>query len=146
MDQLKAAWPGTETEILPVWGDVLLRAAWQADEGDVHPRIRVLEQPEQRRRLVGDILDELDADILQQSLLYQLITGSWQGLDDRGADIVIDCMNTATAVAYQNIYQAARRLEGRILDSAEDGLAGRSRACVHLSLHPAARTAHADLL
>jgi hypothetical protein len=97
-----------------VWGDVLLRAEWQAEGGEVHPRVRVLEQPEQRRRLVGDILDELEAEILQASLLYQLITGAWPGLEGRGADIVVDCMNTATAVAYQNIYQAARRLEGRI--------------------------------
>jgi NAD(P)-dependent dehydrogenase (short-subunit alcohol dehydrogenase family) len=112
--QLKAGTPGSDTEIVPVWGDVLLRAEWQTEDGEVHPRVRVLEQPEQRRQLVGDILDELEADILQASLLYQLITGTWSGIDGRGADIVVDCMNTATAVAYQNIYQAARHLEGRI--------------------------------
>ncbi len=112
--QLKSDLSGDDTEIVPVWGDVLLRAEWQAEGGEVHPRVRVLEQPEQRRRLVGDILDELEAEILQASLLYQLITGAWPGLEGRGADIVVDCMNTATAVAYQNIYQAARRLEGRI--------------------------------
>ncbi len=114
VDQLKTDGPQSDAEILPVWGDVLLRAEWQAEDENVHPRIRVLEQPEQRRRLVGDILDELDAYVLHASLLYQLITGSWPGLGGRGADIVVDCMNTATAVAYQNIYQAAQRLEGRI--------------------------------
>jgi NAD(P)-dependent dehydrogenase (short-subunit alcohol dehydrogenase family) len=116
VEQQRATFPGTKVEILPVWGDVLLRAEWQAQEGESHPRIGVLDQPDQRRRLVGDILDELDAGILEASLLYQLITGTWKGLGGRGADIVIDCMNTATAVAYQNIFQAARRLEGRIKD------------------------------
>jgi hypothetical protein len=63
--------------------------------------------------LVGDILDELNEDILTSSLLYQLITGRARGLDGP-AQIIVDCVNTATAVAYQNVFQTARRLEDRI--------------------------------
>jgi hypothetical protein len=119
VDGLRETFPDTKTEIVPVWGDVLLRADWQTDDGGVHPRIRVLEQADLRHRLVEDILDELDADVLEASLLYQLITGTWRDQGGRGADIVIDCMNTATAVAYQNIYQAAQRIEGRIREQRE---------------------------
>lgn len=109
---LRGESPAADTEIVPAWGDVLLRAEWQATPPGIHPRTAVLTDPARRRRLVADILDELDEGILKSSLLYRVI----QGEEPAGppADIVIDCMNTATAVAYQNIFQSARRLQGRI--------------------------------
>lgn len=116
VDRLRAEFPEGGTEFLPAWGDILLRAEWQQDDKGVHPRVRVLADQESRQRLVSDILQELDEDILHSSLLHQLILGSFPGLGGSGADIVIDCVNTATAVAYQNVYQSAQRLEGRIRD------------------------------
>jgi NAD(P)-dependent dehydrogenase (short-subunit alcohol dehydrogenase family) len=111
---LRRAFPAAAGRIRPAWGDNLLRAEWQDGEAGVHPRTAVLSDPAKRRRLVADILDELNEDILQASLLYQLILGTAPGLDRQPAQIVIDCVNTATAVAYQNIFQTARRLEDRI--------------------------------
>ena len=111
---LRVAFPGSETDFVPVWGDVLLRAEWQASAEGGHPRDALLSDPAHRQRLLADILDELGEDILSSSLLYQYITGTLPALDGQAADIVIDCMNTATAVAYQNVYQVARRLEERI--------------------------------
>ncbi|MFP3853668.1 MAG: short-chain dehydrogenase [Anaerolineales bacterium] len=102
------------TKFLPAWGDILLRADWQGRPAERHPRTKVLEDTEQRRRLVADILEELDEEILSSSLLYQQILGKSAGLKDRPADLVIDCVNTATAVAYQNVFQTAQDLEGRI--------------------------------
>lgn len=101
-----------ETEIVPAWGDVLLRAEWQAAPPGTHPRTAVLADAVRRRRLVADILDELDEEILASSLLYRFVRG--EGPAGQPADIVIDCMNTATAVAYQNIFQSARRLQEKI--------------------------------
>jgi NAD(P)-dependent dehydrogenase (short-subunit alcohol dehydrogenase family) len=112
--ELRAAFPASRTEILPAWGDILLRAEWQESPPGVHPRTAVLADPVRRRRLVGDILDELSDEILHSSLLYQLVVGTAPGLGGRPADIIVDCVNTATAVAYQNVYQTARRLEDRI--------------------------------
>ncbi|MEX0787549.1 MAG: hypothetical protein WD040_01995, partial [Anaerolineales bacterium] len=68
------------------------------------------------------ILDQLNEEILTSSLLYQLILGQATGAPPGGAkgksgppaDIVVDCVNTATAVAYQNIFQTGRDLLGRI--------------------------------
>jgi NAD(P)-dependent dehydrogenase (short-subunit alcohol dehydrogenase family) len=118
--ELRAAYPALGERIRPAWGDILLRAEWQAGEPGVHPRQVVLGEAAKRRRLVGDILDELNEDILTKSLLFQLITGSARGLD-RPAQIIVDCVNTATAVAYQNVFQTARRLEDRIArDEATD--------------------------
>ncbi len=112
VQRLRSEFPESPTQIVPAWGDVFLRAAWQRE--DTHPRPVVLSDPVTRRRLVNDILDELDEDILTSSLLYQLITGRGAGLQGEPADIVIDCMNTATAVAYQNVYATARELKAKI--------------------------------
>jgi NAD(P)-dependent dehydrogenase (short-subunit alcohol dehydrogenase family) len=113
VDSLRSAFPGLADRIRPAWGDILLRAEWQDGEAGIHPRLSVLADATKRRRLVGDILDELNEDILTASLLYQLITGTAQGVDGP-AHIIVDCVNTATAVAYQNVFQTARRLEDRI--------------------------------
>lgn len=110
---LRGKFPALAERIRPAWGDILLRAEWQAGEDGVHPRQIVLADAKKRRRLVGDILDELNEEILGSSLLYQLITGTAPGLDGP-AHIIVDCVNTATAVAYQNVFQTARRLEDRI--------------------------------
>lgn len=106
--RLIGAYADTTTQIVPVWGDVFLRAAWQASTG--HARAAALSDPERRRRLVADLLDPLDDDVVESSLLAQLIEGRADGLDGKGADIVIDCLNTATAVSYQNIYATARQV------------------------------------
>lgn len=111
---LRKEWPGAPTALVPAWGDLLLRAEWQDAPSGVHPRTSVLSDTARRRRLVADILNEIDDDILESSLLYQLITGDAPGLDGHPADIVVDCVNTATAVAYQNVFQTARRLQNRI--------------------------------
>jgi NAD(P)-dependent dehydrogenase (short-subunit alcohol dehydrogenase family) len=111
--ELRTAYPALAERIRPAWGDILLRAEWQGAEPGVHPRQVVLGDAAKRRRLVGDILDELNDEILTSSLLFQLITGRARGLDGP-AHIIVDCVNTATAVAYQNVFQTARRLEDRI--------------------------------
>ncbi len=112
VQQLRAEFPDSPAEIVPAWGDVFLRAEWQRD--DVHPRPAVLADPKTRQRLIDDILGSLNDDILEASLLYQLITGTWGNLGGLPAHIVVDCMNTATAVAYQDVYTTARHLKAQI--------------------------------
>ena len=119
VERLAAESGGEGIEIRPAWGDLLLRAEWQDSPEGVHPRIAVLADTGRRRRLVADILDELNEDILSSSLLYQLILGTTRGLEGHPADLVVDCVNTATAVAYQNVFQTAVRLQSRIEAGAE---------------------------
>ncbi|MDX1601392.1 MAG: hypothetical protein R3191_07775 [Anaerolineales bacterium] len=119
VDRLRSEFPDAPTRFIPAWGDVLLRSEWQESDPDVHPRVAVLADTQRRRQLVSDILDELDEDILRASLLYQQITGEFPGLDGEPANVVVDCVNTATAVAYQNVFKSARRLEQRISDELE---------------------------
>jgi len=108
--RLTDAFADATTRIVPVWGDVFLRADWQSQAH--HPRAAVLDNPEWRAQLVADMLDPLDEHIIESSLLAQFIEGRAHGLDGTGADVVIDCINTATAVSYQNVYASAKRLRG----------------------------------
>jgi NAD(P)-dependent dehydrogenase (short-subunit alcohol dehydrogenase family) len=119
---LKAEFPNSKTKFFSTWGDIFLRAEWQA--GKDSSRAAIMADAAKRKRLVGDIVDELNDEILEASLLYQIIQGKATGLDGSPAQIVVDCINTSTAVAYQNIYATARRLEGLIADgrSTADGI------------------------
>ncbi|MDH3912272.1 MAG: hypothetical protein OEU09_13340 [Rhodospirillales bacterium] len=105
--------------MIPVWGDVFIRAEWQTPAQGAHPRAAALKDPERRRRLIADVLDPLDEDIKRSSLLTRIIEGRAPGLDGTRAQVIIDCMNTATALSYQNVYESAQRLA----DLAKRGLA-----------------------
>jgi NAD(P)-dependent dehydrogenase (short-subunit alcohol dehydrogenase family) len=114
---LKAEFPKSKTKFFSTWGDIFLRAEWQEQATN---RNTVMQDPAKRKRLVGDIVDELTDEILEASLLYQVIQGKAKGLDGSPAQIVVDCINTSTAVAYQNIYAWARKLEGLIAEGNGD--------------------------
>jgi len=115
VEQISSEFPNLADRIVPVSGDVFLRAEWQADGGDA--RARVMTDRKKRRQVIADMLDPLDETILHSSHLFQMIAGSARGLDGSRAEIVIDCMNTATAVSYQDIYSLARHM----VDLAESG-------------------------
>ena len=110
VEALRAECPDAPVAITPAWGDVFLRADWQGD-GAVS-RTDVLADPGRRRRLIDDILTPLDEDMVRSSFLVQLLTGNVHGFPSVAAEIVVDCMNTATAVSYQDIYSASERMRG----------------------------------
>ncbi len=58
----------------------------------------IVASEEHLRTLVDDNLNELSEEILSESTLYKLIA-------QHRPEIIIDCINTATALSYQNIYQ-----------------------------------------
>ncbi|MCI5212099.1 MAG: KR domain-containing protein, partial [Candidatus Electrothrix sp. ATG2] len=98
---LTAQDPEAATKIISVCGDIFLRAAWQYDS-EVSREV-ILADAKKRRQLVDDILNPLDEEMVDASLLARIIQGTASGLDGSPADIVVDCLNTATAVAYQDL-------------------------------------------
>ncbi len=80
--------------ITPFHGNLFVR--W--DLKDI-PNATIATTRELRRRVVDDNLKELTPDILEASTLYRLIT-------THAPDCIIDCVTTATALAYQNIYHS----------------------------------------
>ena len=79
---------------IPKWGNLFTRAEWK----DI-PFNDVITGENKRVEHIKDIFYDLDEEILKRSSLYQLIT-------EVKADLVIDCMNTATGIAYLDIYNS----------------------------------------
>jgi hypothetical protein len=83
---------------VPWWGNIFVRN----DLKDM-PRERIMSNRRTRMMLIDDILDELSVTLLERSSLYKL-------LQRYKPDIVVDCVNSATAIAYQDIFQSSRQI------------------------------------
>lgn len=66
-------------------------------------RRTILADPAARRMLLDDLVGALTPAVLERSFMVQLFE-RWR------PEIVVDCINTATAFAYQDIFQSARDL------------------------------------
>jgi NAD(P)-dependent dehydrogenase (short-subunit alcohol dehydrogenase family) len=84
-------------ELAAAWGDVFTFT----DLKD-RPRRDVLGDAALRTRIIASLVDQLSEDAAAQYFLHQLIT-------QERPDIIVDCVNTATGIAYQDIYQTSRR-------------------------------------
>jgi hypothetical protein len=93
VENLRKEFPDVPADTFqPLWGNIFTRTAWKdMFWGDV------LKDPEARKGVISDIYDNLSDEIMQQSALNSFIT-------EAKPDLVIDCINTATAIAYQDIY------------------------------------------
>jgi hypothetical protein len=80
---------------IPWWGNIFVR-----EELKDLSREEILSNPEYRQMVINDTLGELTDDILKQSALYKLLYRF-------APEIIIDCINTATAIAYQDIFAAS---------------------------------------
>lgn len=84
--------------IIPAWGDMFLPDALRE-----RTRADVVSDPDARARLLDDLYGDLTPDVLRRSALGALL------LEHR-PEIVIDCVNTATAFAYQDMFASAQQL------------------------------------
>jgi hypothetical protein len=101
--QLRNEYPNVpQNMFVPVWGNIFTRVEWKDKNWD-----EVLSEKNSRKGAVKDIFDQLNDDILNQSALYRFVV-------DNQPDIVIDCINTATAIAYQNVYQTTSVVSNEI--------------------------------
>lgn len=90
------------------WGNIFL----PADLGDVR-RDTMLTDPAIRRRLVHELLQPATAESLSGNTLY-----AW--LQRFRPDVVVDCVNTATALAYQDVFASSARLVAAANDGTVD--------------------------
>ncbi len=91
---LRRVFPDERIEFIGVWGDVFLRSEFSEEK-----RGRLLESYQRRDELYADLFGDFDASY-QHSRLAQLI------LEYR-PDVVVDAINTATAISYQDVYTAS---------------------------------------
>lgn len=97
-----------ETEILTEWGNVFV--ATELCRFEAH---EVLEDASRRQLVVDDLIDDLSDEIVTRSFLFHL-------LDKYRPAAVIDCINTATAFAYKNVFQSARDMLSAVKDGGVD--------------------------
>ena len=109
VDQLRREYPDHDPDFfVPYGGNIFVREEFKDLQRD-----EILGNHERRRTLISDTLSELSEDILKASSIYNLLT-------DYHPDVIIDCINSATAIAYQDQFQSSRELLGE-LDKSRDG-------------------------
>lgn len=77
------------------WGNLFTRSEWK----DIS-YAELLSDSKTRMQIIQDTFLDLDDNIKESSFLYQLIT-------KHKPDLVIDCINTATGIAYLDIYNSS---------------------------------------
>ncbi len=99
-DDLIKEFPDVSPDVFEArWGNIFAREEWKDLDWN-----EVLSDKKTRERAIKDIFDPLDEDILSSSALYRLVT-------ETKPDIVFDCVNTATAIAYQNVYSSTEKVK-----------------------------------
>jgi hypothetical protein len=114
----RALFPGIE--FAGYWGDVFARAEWNEGEARRQTRAELLRDPRNREALYEDLFGDFDAAYARSQLARLIL--------EHRPDVVVDCINTATGISYQDVYTAsgAARLRFDALRSAfaaggEDG-------------------------
>jgi hypothetical protein len=95
-DELAGVAGATRIEV--AWGDVFLPVALAQDE-----RAAIVADPAKRTVLVRSIFGDFTEDLLAGSYFFQL-------LERYRPEGVVDCLNTATAFAYHNVYDSVNGL------------------------------------
>ncbi|MFO7893321.1 MAG: hypothetical protein R6U63_06300 [Longimicrobiales bacterium] len=94
-------------EVAIEWGDM-----FRPESLKDRPRAELLDDADARAELLDDLYGDLTDDVVQRSNFASL-------LDRHRPAIVVDCVNTATAFAYQNIFASATSLRSKA--EAEEG-------------------------
>jgi hypothetical protein len=109
VDLLRGEYPKAgKNFFVPWWGNIFVRLALKDTARDA-----ILQNPDTRGMLIDDLLDELTMPVLERSSIYQL-------LQQFKPDIVVDCINSATAIAYQDLFHVAREVR-KSLRAAKSG-------------------------
>ncbi len=99
-----------KTTITPEWGNIFVRDSLQNMS-----RSELIENPVNREIVINDVLGEMAENVLKASYLYQIVMRY-------RPHVVIDCINSATALAYQDVFNSYREV-AKELDKVKSGVA-----------------------
>jgi hypothetical protein len=88
--------------LTPSYGNLFVRSSLKGAS-----REEVLSNTQYQQWIVEDAMEELNETVLTSSTLYKVIT-------EHNPGIIVDCINTATGLAYQNVYQSYKELSGKL--------------------------------
>jgi hypothetical protein len=94
---------------VPWWGNIFVRHEFK----DL-AREDILGDVKRRNAMISDIIDDLKDGLFRRSTIYHLFK-------KHKPDIVIDCINSATAIAYQDIFQSSRNVVQHIAKARASG-------------------------
>ncbi len=97
----------TDIKLSPEWGNIFVR-----NELKDLSRAEILNDPKNRDLLINDLLNDLTTDILHESSLYQVAA-------KHKPEVIIDCVNSATALAYQDIFTSSIEVRKNLADLKE---------------------------
>jgi hypothetical protein len=100
--RLRQELPESSVRLIPLWGNVFVRTALKDKT-----RIEVLKNPDYRQWVFDDVLAEISETTLARSYLAQIVRGETDLAPGMVPQAIVDCINTATALAYQDIYTSA---------------------------------------
>ena len=95
-----------ENYFVPWWGNIFVRNEFKDSD-----RVELLNNRETRNVLMQDTMEEMTDEILQSSSIYKL-------LDEFKPEIIIDCINSATGIAYQDVYSTYHGIKKTISQKA----------------------------
>ncbi len=84
------------------WGNLFTRNEWKDN-----PPSDVINNKDSRNKLIEDIFNDLDNEVLSNSSLYTV-------MKETSPDLVIDCINTATGIAYLDIFKTTNQVKHSI--------------------------------
>lgn len=84
------------------WGNLFTRNEWKDN-----PPSDVINNKDSRNKLIEDIFNDLDNEVLSNSALYTV-------MKETSPDLVIDCINTATGIAYLDIFKTTNQVKHSI--------------------------------
>lgn len=99
VNELKKEYPKSGKDFfVPWWGNIFVRNEFK----DI-PREEILADEAKRLEFIQDILGEMNEASLKKTSIYNL-------LSKYKPEVVVDCVNSATAIAYQDIFQSSREV------------------------------------
>lgn len=101
-DMMAQAYPNIS--FVPEWGNIFVR-----HEMKDLSREELLNNPKYRRQLMADTMEAFDEEMLAESFLNQVI-------ERHKPHIIVDSINTSTALAYQDVYNGYYQMK-RTLES-----------------------------
>ncbi len=97
-------------QLTPEWGNIFVRESLK----DL-PRFEIMESPEHRQSLLQDAMESFDENVMKSSFLNQVISR-------HKPDVVIDSVNSATGLAYQDIYNGYYNLKQELTKAHENNV------------------------
>lgn len=98
VNDLESKYKNTSTKFTPMWGNIFTRKEWK----DINPG-ELFNSDDSRQGFINDVFSDLDDKIAEDSALFDLIKKN-------KPDAIIDCVNTATAIAYLNVYKQSNNV------------------------------------